>query len=149
MDPLEQAPLVRLLTPLTPSPTFSGTPSDIIEIKHPFYLDDFFQNVLMTLYAFDRLGGGLHYGTALIACGLVAGNVWNGYFTVERHGPRITSRDDEVLVGKSYYFHVPSCTESSSTESSSDYAIFPSFEHWTFPHRNLPPTWTSCAVSGR
>ena len=103
----------------------------------------------MTLHAFDRLGGGLHYGTALIACGLVAGNVWNGYFTVERHDPRITLRDDEVLLGKRYYFHVPSCTESSSTESSSNYAIFPSFEHWTFPHDNLPPTWTSCSVSGR
>ena len=63
---------------------------------------------------------------------------------MDRHGPRITLRDDEVLLGKSYYFHVPS-----STENSSHYAIFPSFEHWTFPHGNLPPTWTSCAVSGR
>ena len=144
MEQPEQAPLVRLLTPLTPSPTFSGTPGDTIAIKHPYYLDDFFQNVLMRLHAFDRLGGGLHYGTALIACGLVAGNIWNGYFTVDRDGPQITLIDDEVLLGKSYYFHVPS-----STENSSNYAIFPSFEHWTFPHNNLPPTWTSCAVSDR
>lgn len=27
----------------------------------------------MILYVFDHQGGGLHYGTALIACGLVAG----------------------------------------------------------------------------
>lgn len=62
-----------ILTPLTPSSIFSGTPSDTVEIKYPFYLDEFFQNVLITLHAFDRLGGRLHYGTALIACGLIAG----------------------------------------------------------------------------
>ena len=36
-----------------------------------------------------------------------------------------------------------------TTANSSDYAIFGSFEHWTFPHRNLPPIWTSCAASSR
>lgn len=36
-----------------------------------------------------------------------------------------------------------------SPKNPSNYVIFPSFEHWTFPHGNLPPTWKSCAVSGR
>lgn len=133
-----------VLTPLIPSSTFSGSHRNTVEIKHPYYLDEFFQNVLITLHAFDRLGGGLHYGTALVACGLIAGNAWNGYFTVDRHGPRVSLRDDEVLLGKTYYYHVPS-----GTENSTNYAIFPSFQHWTFPHGNLPPNWTSCPVSGR
>lgn len=143
MDQPEQASLLRYPTSLEPSSTFSGTAVEVIEIRHPSYDDAYEQNVLMLLHAFDRIGGGLHYGTALIACGLVAGNAWNGYFTLDRNGPRITLRDDDVLPDKSYYFHVPS-----STENSTDYAIFPSFEHWTFPHRNLPPTWTSCASGG-
>lgn len=62
---------------MEPSPStspFSGGRRDTIKVKHP----DFEQNVLMMLYAFDNQGGGLHYGTALVACGLVAGNAWNG-----------------------------------------------------------------------
>lgn len=38
-------------------------------------------------------------------------NVWNGYITLDRDGPRIALGEDEVLLGKSYYFHVPSSTE--------------------------------------
>lgn len=113
-------------------------------IKHPYNLDELFQNVLIKLHAFDRLGGGLHYGTALVVCGLIAGNVWNGYFTVDRDRPRVSLRDDEVLLGKTYYYHVPS-----GTKNLTNYAILPSFQHWTFPHDNLPPNWTSCPVSGR
>ena len=86
-------------------------------------------------------GGGLHYGTALVACGLVTGNSWNGYFTLDRNCPRLALSDDEVLLGKTYYFHIPS-----STPNPFDYAVTPSFEHWSFPHDNLPPTWSSCAA---
>lgn len=123
MDQPEQPSLLRFSKPPEPSsPTFSGSVDDKILIKHPNYRDDFDRNVLMTLYAFGHIGGGLHYSTALIACGLVAGNVWNGYFTLDRDGPRIALGEDELLLGKSYYFHLPS-----STENPYDYAIFPSF----------------------
>lgn len=47
MDQREHALLVRFLKPLTPSSTFSGSGSDTVQIKHPYYLDDFFQNVLI------------------------------------------------------------------------------------------------------
>lgn len=97
--------------------------------------------MLIALYAFDHKGGGLHY---VIARRLVAGNVWNGCFTLDSDGPRIELGDAEVLLGKSCYFHVPS-----STANSYDYAIFPSFEQWKFPHNNLPPNWTCFAASAR
>lgn len=126
------------------SSSFSGSRHDTIKIKHPNYPDHSKQNVLMVLYAFDRQGGGLHYGTALVACGLVAGNVWDGYFTLDRDSPRIELRDDDFLLEKSYYFHVPS-----SNPNPHDYAIYPSFEHWAFPHDNLPPAWSYCAAAAR
>jgi hypothetical protein len=110
--------------PSVPTLSFSGSRNNTIKIKHPGYPDDYEQNVLMMLYAFDCQGGGLHYDTALIACTLVAGNAWNGYFTLERDGPRIALENDNVLLEKSYYFHVPS-----PSPSSHDYAIYPSFEH--------------------
>lgn len=85
----ERTSLLRLLKPpepSLPSHSFSGSRDNTIKIKHPGYPDDYEQNVLMMLYAFDCQGGGLHCGTALIACALVAGNAWNGYFTLEHDG---------------------------------------------------------------
>src|SRR5438034_1295027 len=83
--------------PAIPTASFSGRRDDTIKIKHPGYPDQYEQNVLMRLYAFDRQGGGLHYGTALVACGLVAGNAWDGYFTLERDGERIDLDHDDIL----------------------------------------------------
>lgn len=147
MSQLQQSSLLRPSKSSEPSPSpsfFSGSRDDTVEIKHPGYPDHFEQNVLMVLYAFDRQGGGLHYGTALVACGLVAGNVWNGYFTLDRDSPRLELRDDDILLEKSYYFHVPS-----SNSDPHKYAIYPSFEHWAFPHDHLPPAWSHCAAETR
>ena len=58
--------------------------------------------------AYDHPDGGLHHGTARIACGIVAGNAWDGYFAVTPEGPRIQLGPDELLrVGVDYFFHVP------------------------------------------
>lgn len=114
-----------------------------IKFRHPGYPDDFEQNILLSLYAFDHSTGGLHHGTAHLACAVVAGNAWNGFFTEERDGPKLVKSSEELLLGKSYYFHVPGedMGDSSSRREHYKYAVYPSFEHWNFPHSNLPPTW--------
>lgn len=38
------------------------------------------------------------------------------------------------------------CIVPSSKPNPYDYAVYPSFEHWAFPHANLPPTWVHCAA---
>lgn len=115
---------------------YSGSSSNIITFKHPGYSDQFNQNVLLRLYAFDRDGGGLHYATALAACSIVAGNAQDGYFTHERDGERVVLKSDELLRKKRYYFYIPSAL-------SPRYPIYRSFEHWAFPHSNLPPEWAA------
>jgi hypothetical protein len=51
-----------------PSTSFSGNRDNTIKFRHPGYLDEYEQNILMRLYAFDRQGVGLHYSTARVAC---------------------------------------------------------------------------------
>lgn len=80
--------------------------------------------------------GGLHYGTALTACALVSGNCWNGYFTQERDGQKLDMAHDHLLTGSAYYFHVPT-----ATGESYQYSVYPSFEHWAFPHNTFPTAW--------
>jgi hypothetical protein len=139
--------LVKAPEPSLPTHSFAGSRENSIKIKHPGYPDDYEQNVLMVLYAFDRHGGELRYGTALVACALVAGNAWDGFFTRHRDGPPVDLKDDDILLEKSYYFHVLSPSPSSSPYS---YAVYPSFEHWSFPHNNLPPAWAErAATAGR
>jgi hypothetical protein len=86
----------------------SNHPSHRIIIRHPAYPPLRNTNVLLSLLAFDHPDGGLHHETARIACGIIADNVWNGYFSEEAGGQPIDLRPDEILrVGKDYFFHVP------------------------------------------
>jgi HNH endonuclease len=124
----------------TPSTSFLGSVNHTIIFKHPGYADEFGQNILLTLDGFDSQHGALHYGTAFVACAIVAGNAWNGYFTRERNGEPLELVDDDVLTETSYYFHVPS-----PTGEVYKYPIHPAFEHWSFPHGNLPPMWSKLA----
>ncbi|KAI9764044.1 MAG: hypothetical protein M1840_008920 [Geoglossum simile] len=120
-----------------------------IRFRHPAY--DPTSDVFLRLYAFDHTSGGIHHRTALTACGVLANNAWNGYFTETRDGARIADGDDDVLRARTYYFHVPDPDESSISGSSNPvpyrYPIVPTFADWRFPHENLPPDWTELANS--
>ena len=73
--------------PALPLSSFGGArPEHIVTFKHPGYPDQFGQNILLTLHAFDDVRGGLHCGTAHIACAIVACNAWDGYFSRTRDG---------------------------------------------------------------
>ena len=73
-------------------------------IRHPAYSD---HNELLSFNAWDHGRSGVHLGTVLLACQLVACNEFNGFLTKDRNGSeRITGPDDSLLVRGIYFFHV-------------------------------------------
>ncbi|KAK5015469.1 hypothetical protein LTR60_002859 [Cryomyces antarcticus] len=125
--------------PALPPSSFSGERDNTITFKHPGYPDQFGQNILLTLFAFDHPTGGLHFGTAHLACAIIACNAWNGYFTRTRDGPRLELGYDDLLVDRVLYFHVPTDIDK--------YPVYPNFDNWAFPHDDLPPQWPSAVRS--
>ena len=65
------------------------------------------QNILFSLLGFDSQEGGLHHGTARIACAIIAGNRWDGFLSLQPNGSRIPETDEDVLLSDRYYFLVP------------------------------------------
>jgi hypothetical protein len=83
--------------------------SKFVNFCHPGYPSD--SQIFLSLPAFDRRDAvslpGVHHGTALVACGVLAGNRWDGYFTRTIGGPAIEECDDDIIVVGSYYFYLP------------------------------------------
>ncbi|PVH72188.1 hypothetical protein DL98DRAFT_470762 [Cadophora sp. DSE1049] len=146
----------------TPPDAFLAPPtsqSRYIIFRHPGYDDA--RNVLLKLFApdassfsssYSSSGFGLHAGYALAACGVVAGNRWDGWLSEHRHrhgdeSPRITfcaADRDKMLDKYSYYFHLPD-EDDDDNNARSPYPIVPTFREWSFPHDQLPPSWTQSA----
>ncbi|THW85534.1 hypothetical protein D6D17_09181 [Aureobasidium pullulans] len=127
--------------PALPLSSFGGgRPEHTVTFKHPGYPDQFSQNILLTLHAFDDVRGGLHCGTAHMACAIVACNAWDGYFSRTRDGSnRLNLQHDDLILDKVLYFHVPS--------SDAKYPVYPDFANWAFPHDDLPPSWPRAPAS--
>ena len=84
-----------------------------IPFRHPGY--DYPDNVLLAMPALD-LGGGIHHETAKIACGIIAANRWDGYFTKDKEGQQmVESSPEEILLEEDYYFHLPNLTGKQTT----------------------------------
>lgn len=79
--------------------------SKLVEIKHPGYPAPV--NDLITLRAYDSLDGCIHHETARIACGIISGNRWDGYFTETSDGPPLAISSAGLLPAGVYYFQVP------------------------------------------
>ncbi|MCJ1396625.1 hypothetical protein MMC18_009516 [Xylographa bjoerkii] len=145
MLPIEPIQLRTSTSPLQSNDSSPILNRKTILFRHPGYPPEFNQNVLLRLYAWDSPSGGLHAGTALLTCSLIACNAWSGYLTLERDGPELILGDDDILSAQEYYFHVPSPSAASSSSLGSGgyykYPIFPSFQHWTFPHGHIPLRW--------
>ncbi|KAL8941989.1 MAG: hypothetical protein Q9216_001922 [Gyalolechia sp. 2 TL-2023] len=155
---------IALREPLATPDIDLDTEQHWITILHPAYPDN--QNCLFTFKAYDHPEGGLHKVVVLTACGIIAGNIWNGYLSITRNGPPIHD-DVYVLREPVYYFHAhpypssqvstisgaatthhaatPAATAVPSAASSHafpyPYPVYTDFRDWPFPHRNLPPWW--------
>jgi hypothetical protein len=116
-----------------------------ISFRHPGYPDLIGPN-LVSLDAVDHeLGDGIDYDTALVACGIVACNRWSqSWFGVkDSQGAsvfRAVPRPHDGLLRESiYYFFV-------SQDKDEQYAVIPSFDHWRFPHGDLPDIWQALDI---
>ena len=96
-------------------------------------------NLILILHAWDSPSGGIHVGTAWLACAIVACNAWDGYLTKHNNSGRLDYYDDDILLPGSYDFHVPN--PSGGDSEVYHYPLCPSFQHWSFPHDALPPRW--------
>jgi hypothetical protein len=82
---------------------------DPIRFLHPGYLID---NILLSLPRVDCVENtttfGVHYGTALLACQIVAGNAFDtGHLTLDKEGQRrVNLLLDDILTEKEYYLIV-------------------------------------------
>ena len=112
---------------------YSIHPRHRVCLRHPHYCAP--TNVLLDLFAPDGPDGGLEYGFAHTACGVIAGNRWDGFFTNEVDGEPLSFAHGDIMPKGEYYFQIRGST------MENPYAIVPTFRAWSFPHSNLPPLW--------
>jgi hypothetical protein len=98
----------------------------------------------LTLPAYDCSPNfGIHYGTAIAACQILACNK-NGYLSTSRNRDatgRINVDLDSIIPSGKYYYHLI------SSKSNALYPICCDFSYWEFPHKNSPrPGRTSSPI---
>ena len=138
--------MISIREPLTPPATSLEAHPKIL-FSHPGYDDA--NNVLLKLLATDEVEGaarrGLHAQFALEACGIIAGNRWDGWLSISSDlDIAITEKIDaaSILEGSSYYFHLPPKQGNlDDTYADAPYPITPTFREWSFPHNQLPKPW--------
>ena len=124
-----------------------------IFFRHPAYPTS--APPLLVLPAVDggRLGVGIHYRTAIVACGVIAGNRFRDAWFGQRR--TCSTRDDDhddaspfqrcdepldgILRDDEYYFFVDNDNKQNHEYK---YPVVPSFDHWRFPHDNIPEPWS-------
>ncbi|CAN8106115.1 unnamed protein product [Discula destructiva] len=107
-----------------------------ITFRHPGYSLD---NILFTLPRLDQspqveeaAAAGVHHGTALLACQIIANNAFDGFLTTDQEGKnRVppTVPLDGVLLDDDYWFHT-----ADRGDDTDIYPVVPRFEEWQFPH---------------
>jgi hypothetical protein len=86
---------------------------DAIRFLHPAYS---IPNTLLSLPRVDPVEGtdtfGVHYGTALLACQIIAGNAFDtGHFTLDQAGQRpVNVQLDDILTERVYCFMIGQST---------------------------------------
>ncbi|KAF2963677.1 hypothetical protein GQX73_g9910 [Xylaria multiplex] len=119
-------------------------PSRLISFRHPAYPVS--ANDLISLSATDdEPVPGIDYNLALVACGIVACNKWHqawfgeiceGRDEEQNRYRRVSRPENGILPYKEspYYFFI-------NEDVKYKYPVIPSFDHWPFPHNNLPNEW--------
>ncbi|RFU75046.1 hnh endonuclease domain-containing, partial [Trichoderma arundinaceum] len=126
---------------------YADNDCELVTFLHPGYPDG--QNVLLILPAVDR--GGIHHGTALSACAILANCNWDGFLSTTRYGRPIKDSMSDVLKSQQYYF----CIRNGYIFLFSllldgmlvliklvddQYPVIPSFAHFSCP-TTLPFLW--------
>ncbi|GAB1311800.1 hypothetical protein MFIFM68171_02010 [Madurella fahalii] len=121
--------------------------SKMTHFRHPAYPDT--EPDLLRLSALDD-GDGIQYDIALTSCCIVTGNTFATGWLATRvsssdgNGPhfhRVGRPDDGILRDRKYYFCV-----GEHDPMTYKYPVVPSFDHWRFPHGNLPSPWISDSI---
>ncbi|KAI0443015.1 hypothetical protein F4803DRAFT_517130 [Xylaria telfairii] len=118
-------------------PTTEFDSEDEIQFHHPKYSPP--HDILFILPRLDRSSTslqGVHYGTALTACQIVANNAFDGYLATDREGRERVDCNldfDHLLTQSDYWFFV-----ASTPQNLNPYPIVPSFQDWAFPHQGIP-----------
>jgi hypothetical protein len=114
-----------------------------VSFAHPGYADHSVRSgTLLSLPALDD--GGIDYDTALVGCGIVAGNRWDdGFFSLERGAPnaappKVDRPADGILRDPRYYFHLPGPM---AEDGPWPYPVVGRFLDWRFPNGELPDAW--------
>jgi hypothetical protein len=110
-------------------------PPSFIRIRHPGNNHTFLELPSFDPVELEQGQHGVHYGTALEACKILAYNK-PGYFTtsIGRTSGPVSGPVDLVMLPGVYYYHL-------ATEGQPLYPICCDFRKWTFPHNALPPEW--------
>lgn len=133
------------MSPHSPSPSHKHSDKHRVLFLHPAYPD--YHNQLLDIFAFDApdsANGGIHCGTAFLACAIVsqvAGNSRIGLLTEPtRDGNRVEHQVDETLRKEQYYFHSPTPEAETALpvpllfsfagSSYHKYSVYPAVQHW-------------------
>lgn len=95
-----------------------------ISFRHPGYDDP--EDILLTLPRLDSHpqaeSAGVHHGTALLACQIIANNALDGYLATDREGTdRVSIAPDGILLDDSYWFIVAVMTDKSSITTTTSF----------------------------
>ncbi|KAH6889958.1 hypothetical protein B0T10DRAFT_43778 [Thelonectria olida] len=82
---------------------------------------------------------GVHHGTVLTACQIIAGNAKQAYLSYDQLGEKpVQLPYNGILTQKTYYLQVPQ-----GIDGGIPYAIVQDFNNWSFPQDGLPRSWKS------
>lgn len=151
-----------------------------VRIKHPGYNGP--TDTLIILHTFDPLPSelrfptgqgdavdsaeasvGLHHGTVLTICAIIANKAFDVYLTCDREGTRRVEQHgqpDSILPAGTYWAQVPQPTSTRTEAGQQDtreptsatqepavgavttpYPVVPDFQNWRFPHGQVPSPW--------
>lgn len=132
------------------------TDAPFIQFRHPGYQTGY--DLMFRLSANDRCSPaadtdtpvpalapqwGIHHGTALQACTIVACNL-DGVLSPVRLGRQSdvpVSSPQDVLTESSYWFYPRGWSPTDEP-----YPVCPDFDNWQFPHESIPTDWMAIAV---
>ncbi|KAK1762450.1 hypothetical protein QBC33DRAFT_461377 [Phialemonium atrogriseum] len=132
-----------ILPPCAPPTSSAAIATDVprIKFRHPAYPDS--APDLLCLSAVDG-DDGVDYDIALLACCIVTGNTWRDIsfaVKVNSHAVSHVSRPaNGVLRGRVFYFRLK------GYEPNEKYPVIPSFDHWRFPHDEIPHLWSDLTI---